>query len=91
MVNVGEQDGVLLYYKYCELADSTTALAAWLEKGCARLGLRGRVRVARDGVNATLRGSMPALQVRDTTVAAIRGPSQTTVVAEEEDRDGGSR
>jgi predicted sulfurtransferase len=54
-------DGVLLYYKYCEIVD-TAEVVAWLEQGCARL--RGRVRVAPDGVNATLRGSKSALQVR---------------------------
>jgi len=90
MADAGQQDGVLLYYKYCELADSTAALAAWLEEGCARLGLRGRVRVARDGVNATLRGSMPALQVRD------YGPRRDTTTLAGGKRgwdgcDGGSR
>ena len=34
--------------------DKREHLACWYEKTCAALGLKGRVRVAWDGVNATL-------------------------------------
>jgi len=61
------QDGgraVLLYYKYTGLDSAQRdALRLWYQETCTALGLRGRVRVAFDGVNVTVRGpacSFPA-------------------------------
>lgn len=62
-----ERHGVLLYYSYRSLDAETTqpAMAAWFRENCALLGLRGRVRVALDGINVTLGGRWDALhQVR---------------------------
>eukprot|EP00959_Pyramimonas_sp_CCMP1952_P101137 2115688-Pyramimonas_sp.AAC.1 len=42
----------------------------WLEDLCKRLGLRGRVRVALDGLNVTVRGKDSALQEHMRAVAA---------------------
>jgi hypothetical protein len=58
-----QQQGVLLYYKYVDLyADQTTLrdVAAFYEQLCGRLQQKGRVRVARDGVNVTV-GPEPAM------------------------------
>jgi hypothetical protein len=49
----------LLFYFYCEVADPS-ALAADQRALCLRLGLRGRVRVASEGINATLSGTTAA-------------------------------
>ncbi len=47
--------GILLYYAYRPLpSDDREALAVWYEETCRALGLVGRLRVAWDGVNATL-------------------------------------
>jgi predicted sulfurtransferase len=47
---------VLLFYWYCELADP--ALLVEQQRAlCSRVGLTGRVRVATEGINATLGGS----------------------------------
>jgi UPF0176 protein len=43
----------LLYYHYVHVADRAE-LARWLEGNARELGLVGRVRVAHDGLNATL-------------------------------------
>lgn len=49
-------EAVLLYYKYVPLAGREPEVAAWYEALCGRLGQVGRVRVAADGVNATVGG-----------------------------------
>ena len=59
------QEGVLLYYKYTDvtsLAGGREGLRTWYEMSCLELGLVGRVRVAKDGVNATLGGSLQSLR-----------------------------
>ena len=48
---------VLLYYCYAPLAGRERDVARWYERDCGARGLVGRVRVAADGANATLRGS----------------------------------
>ena len=45
---------VLLYYKYITLQDDRAAVAQWYQNNCGDLQLRGRVRVAHDGVNVTV-------------------------------------
>lgn len=56
------RQGVLLYYQYQDLAerDKRQALHEWYVDGCHRWGLRGRVRIAQDGVNVTVGGSWEA-------------------------------
>lgn len=52
--------GVLLYYKYVELSHTDRwAIADWLQDLCSRLHLQGRIRVALDGVNVTVRALWP--------------------------------
>lgn len=47
--------GVLLYYKYIGVDGAEREhLRSWYEDGCTRLALRGRIRVALDGVNVTV-------------------------------------
>jgi predicted sulfurtransferase len=55
-------EGVLLYYKYVDLRDRRDEVKRWFEELCARLRLVGRVRVALDGINVTVGGSVEALQ-----------------------------
>ena len=69
----GNGDGVLLYYKYVALEHGTCeALAAWYARGCTALGLRGRVRVALDGVNVTVRAGV-LLCVRNAQCVRVCG------------------
>lgn len=52
--------GVLLYYKYLDLGrleGQKEELAVWMEAMCSGLGQVGRVRVALDGLNVTVRKS----------------------------------
>lgn len=42
--------GILLYYHYTDLSQSQHETAQWMQALCTNLGLRGRVRVAEDGV-----------------------------------------
>jgi predicted sulfurtransferase len=61
---------VLLYYKYLDLGESGREVCtAWFEASCRAAGLRGRVRVALDGVNATLGGNVGTLQEH---IAAVK-------------------
>lgn len=46
--------GVLLYYKYVDLTEKQGAVQDWMERLCQDLGLRGRIRVAKDGINTTV-------------------------------------
>lgn len=48
------EEGVLLYYKYVDLIGEQEAVKDWYQETCGRLHLRGRIRVARDGVNVTV-------------------------------------
>eukprot|EP00967_Tisochrysis_lutea_P026536 scaffold30628_cov21-Tisochrysis_lutea.AAC.1 len=45
--------GILLYYHYTDLKDQQQETAQWMQELCQSLGLRGRVRVARDGVSGS--------------------------------------
>ena len=53
---------ILLYYKYLDLQEHQDSVAAWYKCVCEQLSLRGRVRVAVDGINVTLGGQTAALQ-----------------------------
>jgi hypothetical protein len=55
--------GVLLYYKYLPLGQQELEnVVKWMQERCGALGLVGRVRVALDGINATLGGPLSALE-----------------------------
>jgi predicted sulfurtransferase len=47
-------NGVLLYYHYVDLEDQQVCVHKWMQETCDNLQLRGRVRVAKDGINATV-------------------------------------
>lgn len=65
-----EADGILLYYHFTPLGNERSEEERrWMEELCLRLGLVGRVRVARDGINCTLGGRMEALQEHAKQVA----------------------
>eukprot|EP00744_Colponema_vietnamica_P001152 GILI01001939.1.p1 GENE.GILI01001939.1~~GILI01001939.1.p1 ORF type:complete len:346 (+),score=66.49 GILI01001939.1:52-1038(+) len=52
---------VLLYYKYVDIPDPT-AVCSWQKELCERLNLKGRIRVAREGINGTVSGSVENIQ-----------------------------
>lgn len=58
---------VLLYYKYVKLPDPATEMAAQREL-CTRLGLKGRILLAEEGINGTVAGSPEAA---DAYIAAM--------------------
>ena len=45
---------VLLYYKYVSLREGRDVIVDWMRSNCEGLGLKGRVRVAYDGINVTV-------------------------------------
>ncbi|KAM7273530.1 hypothetical protein ACFE04_028194 [Oxalis oulophora] len=63
-----EQYGVLLYYKYAQIPN-LDSLLAFYESNCNSLSLLGRVRLAPDGVNATLGGLLTSLEKH---IAAVK-------------------
>ena len=46
---------ILLYYKYIELLDPMTVML-WQKNLCQRLNLKGRIIVAKEGINGTIEG-----------------------------------
>lgn len=48
---------ILLYYCYVDLRACREAVHSWLSKLCEELQLKGRVRVAFDGINVTVCGA----------------------------------
>lgn len=69
-MNPAPKEGVLLYYKYVDLRLQQHEVHAWIQHLCTELHLRGRVRVARDGINVTVGGSHAALQSHIEAVTA---------------------
>lgn len=59
--NGGVSRGILLYYKYVDIKNSAEAIKEWY-KSTLGAEVVGRVRVAYDGVNATLGGPMWKLE-----------------------------
>nr|CAD1816874.1 unnamed protein product [Ananas comosus var. bracteatus] len=57
----GGGDGVLLYYKFFSVPD-LPSLVRFYDSNCRSLALLGRVRIAPDGVNATVGGKMKSLE-----------------------------
>lgn len=47
---------IILYYKYATVADPT-AFMYWHKGLCAKLGFKGRILIAHEGINGTLEGS----------------------------------
>jgi hypothetical protein len=56
----GVMHGVLLYYKFVVIPD-VPAVVAWFSSLCSSLALLGRIRIAPDGVNVTVGGTMESL------------------------------
>ena len=52
---------ILLYYKYCIITDPT-AIMHEQRTLCQKLGLKGRILIAREGINGTVGGSAEAAQ-----------------------------
>ena len=63
---------ILLYYAYVDLHDAQSELCDWMRSTCEALHLVGRVRVARDGINATIGGDCTAVAQH---IAAVRAHS----------------
>lgn len=55
-------EGILLYYKYIQLNEYQEEILEFFKKNGSNLNLRGRVRIALDGINATLGGSISNLK-----------------------------
>ncbi|EFN56380.1 hypothetical protein CHLNCDRAFT_57621 [Chlorella variabilis] len=68
-------EGVLLFYAYRDLSRGGAREAArdWFQALCTEQGLVGRVRIALDGLNATLGGSLAALRQHAEAVEARFG------------------
>ncbi|KAK9084399.1 hypothetical protein Scep_030870 [Stephania cephalantha] len=62
------EHGVLLYYKYVEVPD-LAQLLSFYDSNCKSLGLLGRVRIAREGVNVTVGGKLSLLEEH---IAAVK-------------------
>lgn len=69
MCATDQQSGVLLYFYYTPLFGRQTEERQWMDEMCTQLNLRGRVRVARDGINATLGGTLAELKEHARKVA----------------------
>jgi len=52
---------LLLYYCYIDLRAAQSEVCDWMRSNCTSLGLVGRVRVARDGISATIGGTAAAI------------------------------
>ena len=52
---VPADQGVLLYYKYIDLSEHQDGVQQFYLQLCGRLEQLGRIRVARDGINVTVR------------------------------------
>jgi len=72
---------VLLYYKYTGLDSAQrNALREWYQETCTALGLRGRVRVAFDGVNVTVRALLaPVFHATSSSFVTEREPQSWSV------------
>ncbi len=69
-----EAEGVLLYYCYAPARlehQQQQQLAEWFEGTLAAQQLRGRVRVAADGINVTLGGRIAALKAHMQQLRAL--------------------
>lgn len=71
---------VLLFYKYTELEEPEN-ICAWQRELCRRLGLTGKIRVAREGLNGTVGG--PILATQHYMKAVMAHPSFSGMRTEE--------
>jgi hypothetical protein len=71
---------VVLFYKYVDIP-SPHALAVWQQKLCERLALTGKVRIATEGINATVAGSVES--VTEYVGAVRRHPLMTGLMIED--------
>lgn len=64
---VGIEHKIVLYYKFTPLSDPV-AVRMWQKSLCERLGLKGRIIISPDGINATVGGALKdvKLYVRET-------------------------
>ncbi|GAB5358084.1 hypothetical protein AAMO2058_000428500 [Amorphochlora amoebiformis] len=58
----GEGKHVLLFYKYADISDPAGAVV-WQDALCRTLEITGRIRIASEGINGTVAGSIEALEV----------------------------
>ncbi|KAF3779535.1 Rhodanese-like domain-containing protein 6 [Nymphaea thermarum] len=90
----GEEQGVLLYYRYVTIPD-VPSMALFFRANCESLGLLGRVRISPSGVNVTVGGKMTSLKQHiaavesyslfegtDFKLASCRRPSDDRVATE---------
>ncbi|KAI3426290.1 hypothetical protein D9Q98_008663 [Chlorella vulgaris] len=87
--NGSDERGVLLFYAYRDLSSTQQEVCQWYESLCSRQGLVGRVRVALDGLNATLGGSMAALRLHIDAVEARFGKGGAPIDFKLAPSDGG--
>src|SRR5438552_18595426 len=52
---------IILFYKYVEIAEPVT-IKKWQQKICNDLSLKGRIILAREGINGTLEGNLPKIE-----------------------------
>lgn len=57
-----EDFSIILFYAYTHVADPKATLD-WQQTLCQELNLRGRVRIAAEGINATLAGTRANIQL----------------------------
>jgi len=58
---MNQQFSILLYYKYVALKEPAK-LVAWHKDLCKKLGMKGRVIIATEGINGTLEGTVEATE-----------------------------
>jgi len=57
--DVASKNEIILYYKYAHVVDPE-GFVKWHKDVCSKLGLKGRVLIAHEGINGTLEGSVEA-------------------------------
>ena len=70
----GGQFCVVLYYHYTDIADPA-GVSEWQSRLCDDLNLKGRVRVAHEGINGTLAGAKDSINAYITAMEKNDTPS----------------
>ena len=65
-------EAILLYYEYVDLTSHQQDVKAWYLNVCKGLDLKGRVRVAKDGINCTVMHTAQPLMYAAYTQATHR-------------------
>ncbi|XP_072019894.1 thiosulfate sulfurtransferase/rhodanese-like domain-containing protein 2 [Amphiura filiformis] len=60
--DVDNEGQILLYYKYVDVKEPYE-ICAWQQELCRRLRLTGKIRIAREGINGTVGGSISATRL----------------------------